>query len=491
MLFHHKKIAVALLGVSLLATSCKKWLDVRPKTEMPADVMFTTESGFQDALTGVYINMKSTRAYGESLTYGTVERLTSSWDVTTNTTEQFLGLFRYEEANVQERFESIYGQLYKVIAETNAILDVIDARKNVFRTEGGFEMIKGECLAIRAYCHLDLLRLFGPVPTEVSATPVLPYVKRLSKEPNQHLTVEQFKTELMKDLTDAAALLKDVDPFTKYSQTELSNPGNPSYTAFNPQTTYAAFRFLRMNYYAVKALQARAHLWFQDKNEAYAAAMEVINAQNPNGAQKFRLGVSSDMTAGDLNLSVEHIFGLYDFQMATKFANHFTSGSLKKGSAVTTVNSQLYGNTGTDIREVNLWELITLANGSKCYILKKYRGPVSTGTSTPYPIGGYQVPMLRASEMYLIAIETAPTAEAQQLWDAFRTSRNIPVVTLPGDYTALQRELIKEYRKELFAEGQAFFAYKRINAPKSNFLWAPSAATVNYIVPLPLTEFVK
>jgi hypothetical protein len=99
--------------------------------------------------------------------------------------------------------------------------------------------------------------------------------------------------------------------------------------------------------------------------------------------------------------------------------------------------------------------------------------------------------MLRISEMYLVAAETAPAGEGQQYWDEFRTARNVAPATLPADPVQLQLELVKEYRREFFAEGQAFFAYKRINAPKASFLWAPSAATLDYLVPLPLTEFVQ
>lgn len=480
-----KYIIAGLLGMVLCTASCKKWLTVQPKTQMPADVMFTTESGFQDALTGVYIQMKAASAYGQHMTFDAIERLTSSWDVTSNTTEQRLGLFNYSDEGVQFALANIYGQEYKIISSINAILTEVDAKKDVFLSPGSYEMMKGECLALRAYCHLDLLRLFGPVPGNIPGGTVLPYVKKISKNPNQHIGYEQYQAELLNDLTEAAALLKDVDPFTKYSQAELSNPGSSS-SPFRPDNTYSAWRFLRMNYYAVKALQARAYLWFQDNASAYACAKEVIDAKNPDGNAKFRLGVLSDMSGGNLNLSMEHMFGLYDFQLAAKYETHFLSGNLKKGSAVTTVNNQLYGNTGTDIRETSLWSLITLANGSRCYIMKKYIAATESATIAPF-----QIPMLRVSEMYLIAAETAPAGEGQQYWDAFRTARNISIVPLPSDPVQLQRDLVKEYRKEFFAEGQAFFAYKRINAPKASFLWAPSAATINYVVPLPLTEFVQ
>lgn len=480
-----KYMIAGLLGIAICATSCKKWLTVQPKTQMPADVLFTTESGFQDALTGVYIQLKSPEAYGLDMTFGTIERLTSSWDVTSKSPEQYLGLFNYADKEVQDKLASIYGQEYKVISSINAILAQVDNRRDVFLSEGSYEMMKGECLALRAYCHLDLLRLFGPVPGNVPGGTVLPYVKKVSKEPNQHLSFEQYKTELLNDLSEAAALLKDVDPFTRYSQADLSDPDRAN-SPIAGTNTYAAYRYLRMNYFAIKALQARAYLWFQDNASAYASAKEVIEAKNPDGNAKFRLGTLSDMSGGNLNLSMEHMFGLYDFQLRKKFEGMFQSGTLKKGSSVTTVRNQLYGNTGTDIRESSLWELITLGNGSKCHILKKYQAAEEAAEIAPF-----QIPMLRVSEMYLVAAETAPAGEGQPYWDEFRIARNIAPATLPGDPVQLQLELVKEYRREFFAEGQAFFAYKRIDAPKASFLWAPSAATVDYLIPLPLTEFVQ
>ncbi|WP_164714265.1 RagB/SusD family nutrient uptake outer membrane protein [Chitinophaga rhizosphaerae] len=477
-------IITGLIGIALCTASCKKWLTVQPKTQMPADMLFTTESGFQDALTGVYIQMRAGNAYGGDMTYGTMERLVSSWDVTANSTEQRLGRFEYTDNGVQQALASIYGQEYRIIASINAILGEVDARKDVFASEDGYRLMKGECLALRAFCHFDLLRLFGPVPSAVTGGNVLPYVKKVSRDPNPHVPYEQYKSALLDDLSEAASLLKDIDPVIHFSRLQLTRPGS-SGNPFQPENSYHAYRFLRMNYYAVKALQARASLWFQDPAAAFAAAKEVIGARNPDGGAKFVLGMLSDMSGGNLNLSMEHIFALYDFQLSTKYESLFLSGTYKKGSSATTVTNQLYGNTGTDIRESNLWTVVTLPNGSRCNILRKYMPNANDEIAT------FQVPLFRISEMYLIAAESAPESERQQYWEAFRTSRNITASTLPADPVQLQLELVKEFRKELFGEGQAFFAYKRINAPKPNFLWVPSAATVNYLVPLPLTEFVQ
>ncbi len=479
-------ILLALLS-TLSLVSCEKFLDITPKTEMPQDVLFSTEGGVKDALTGVYIQMKANNAYGGAMTQTTIEQLASSWDVTANATDQRLGLFNFTDEGVQTSLESLYGQEYKIISSANAILGQIDANKDVFSTPGMYETIKSECLAIRAYCHFDMLRLFGPIPSAPTVGNQLPYVTVVSKTPTPAISFEAFKAALLKDLADAEALVKTIDPITQYSLTQLKTPGINS--GFNPQDTFLAYRFLRMNYYAIKGLQARAYLWFGENTKAYEAATLVISAKNTDGSSKYRLGTSADLTLKDYVLTNEHLFGLYDFDMFNKYTTRYSTGLLKKGTAATTITGQLYGTTGTDIRESSLWELVTLANASKVYVLKKYQAIDSKLATSATDFK--QIPMLRLSEMYLISAETAPFAEGVNYFRDFRVSRNIGQLAIPANPTALQTEILKEYRKEFYAEGQGFFAYKRLNAPKTSFLFIPAAATPNYLPPLPRTENVN
>ena len=479
-------LITAIIGVITLS-SCQKYLTVSPRTQIVQTDRLSTESGYKDALTGVYIQMKSNNSYGQNLTMTTIEQLISSWDVTTNTTEQKLGLFNYTDANVDALMTSIYAQQYTTIASVNAILGQIDVNKSAFTTPGLYELIKGECLAIRAYCHFDILRIWGPIPSAVGSATIPPYVTTLSNQPNSLTNYNQFQGQLLTDLTDAENLLKGVDPILNYSLLNLSRPGS-TLTNFNPTDTYFAFRYLRMNYYAVKALQARAYLWFNNTAKAYECSKVVINATNPDGTVKFRLGTTADMTAKDYALTPEQIFGLYDFNLYNKYNNLFANGTLKKGTAATTITTQLYGNTGTDIREANLWLLVTQANQSKTYICQKYNVP-QTVASAQADVN--RIPMLRISEIYFIAMETAPLAEAQALWAAYRTARNITVTTLPSDPVLLQSTLLPEYRKEFYAEGQAFYAYKRMNSLTASVLFVPTGSVINYLFPLPKTELVK
>ena len=98
------------------------------------------------------------------------------------------------------------------------------------------------------------------------------------------------------------------------------------------------------------------------------------------------------------------------------------------------------------------------------------------------------IPLIRLSEMYLIAIECAPADEAAKLYATFCEARDIT----PSDISSpdkLREVLIKEYNKEFYGEGQAFYAYKRLGA--TDIYWATvPGSEATYVVPLPVKEAV-
>lgn len=50
-------------------TGCNDWLDVSSKTEIPSDEHFSSETGFKDAVIGVYVKMSKPELYGKALTW--------------------------------------------------------------------------------------------------------------------------------------------------------------------------------------------------------------------------------------------------------------------------------------------------------------------------------------------------------------------------------------------------------------------------------------
>lgn len=459
-----KKLILNIIGlVSLFSlTSCDEWLQVSPETEVTQEDLLTTEAGFTDALTGAYIEMKADASYGNNLSMNFIEHLASSWDVEAASWEEQLGQFNYGNATVEGMIEGTFRHQYFTIASLNAILSSIDDKKDIFYTDGMYEQIKGECLAMRAYIHFDLLRLFGPVPGTESSDLVLPYVTTLSKESMPYSTYGEFKTALLADMDEAQQLLATAEPY-----------GN-----------WASYRSIRMNEEAVRAMQARAYLWFGDKEQAFDLASGIVASTTKT------LGTGTDFTNSDFGLTKEQIFGLHLYDLYTLYQDRFTDQVLKHGTNSLIVNTNLYGNTGTDIREAQLWEQLIAPNAAQAYTIKKYK--VSSDVPLSFSVDYRRIPLIRLSEMYLIATEAAPDlATAQTYWDTFKNSRNLTAVALPEDETAFKSELVKEYRKEFFAEGQAFYAYKRLNVGEEDFLWLPTGATINYVVPLPQGEIVQ
>jgi hypothetical protein len=467
--------------------SCNKFLDIAPRTEVREDQQFNSEQGFKDALAGVYINMKDLSTYGTELSFGTIEHLVSSWDVTSNSLEQQIGLFNFSDSRVIKTFDNIFSKQYKTIANINSILQNIDANKSVFKTKGTYELIKGECLGLRALIHLDLMRLYGPMPKEPSIGNNLSYVTEFGKEIKTHISYEAYREMLFQDINNSADLLKTVDPLLEYSMADLRNP-NGSSSKFRNDDTFIAFRNMRMNYYAIKALEARAALWYGENEKAYNAAKEVVEAKNTDNTQKFKISTGPEFSQENFTLTTEQIFGLYNQQMSTAYTDFFSTGIYRKGTSSTTINTKLFGNTGTDFRESSLWNLLVDQGGSKSYVIKKYQILAETPTAlTDFK----QIPMIRTSELYLILAETAPLDEGLEYFKQFRDSRNISTLSVLQNKESLLAEIVKEYRKEFYAEGQAFYTYKRLNISKEQFLFLPASATLTYLLPMPTVESVN
>ena len=461
------KIIYAIGWVLLLIVSgCSDWLSVSPRTEKPTEQLFETQNGFRDALTGAYIEMMSDKSYGEYLTMSKIEYLVDFWDPEKGSGEEALTLHRYSDAQAVTMIDALYEQQYKVILAVNAILEYVDLRQAIF-DPGAYEAVKGECLALRAMCHLDILRLFGPVPAEATSVPILPYVETVTKELHRHVNFDGYKARLIADLENAEGLLKQ--HLEKQSEIEED---------------YFKYRTIRMNYYAVKALQARAYLWFGDTQKAYEAAQAVITAKDEDGNPRFRLGTAGDFSEGRFTLPCEQVFSLYRVDLPDKYTELFSGDGLYKGTKETTVKKELYGNTGSDIREMNLWNLLVMANKASYYVCNKYQVTEATSEKEEDKV----IPLLRLSEMYLIAIEAGPETEAQRLWKEFLSARNLVTADLPSDAALRKAAIIAEYRKEFYGEGVTFFLHKRLNLPKNQWLWAPSDLEVNYVLPLPETE---
>ncbi|SEM68091.1 SusD family protein [bacterium A37T11] len=500
-----KKIIIHLFIVAiLLMSSCKKWLEVVPEAQTTKDELFTTQKGFRDALTGAYIDMKSSDIYGGSLMWGNIEYMAKNWDAVNPNSQALPNLVagNYSDATVRGWLDNTYAALYKVIADANGILDVIDAKQSIFE-ENNYALIKGESLALRAFCHFDVLRMFGPMPDNPGTASVLSYVKDVTSNIHSPIPYQDFGQAVLSDLDSAETLLKGTDPITQSSIRDL-NPVGDALNDVKFEDDYLLYRQIRMNYYAVLALKARVYLWLaanDPSQQANAAkyAQKVISAVDQKGALTFRLGTETDRVAGDNTMSPEHILALSVYNLAAKATSTFgETGSLLRydfniQDGFYYLNNLFPVNERTsDVRWTGMWSY--KSNNANYVMYKKYiQRDGSDQNWDTRPI--LQIPLLRISEMYLILTECAQgKEEAETAYATFCDKKGIPFSNgfNSDDWqTDRKNKLIREYVREFYAEGQSFFTYKRfhvITLPTSWTYSYYSGTTAKYIVPLPDRE---
>lgn len=485
-----KKIYILLLIGALFTTSCNDWLDVKPQAQVEANDLFTSTKGFKDALIACYIKMNDKDLYGQSLTMTTTEYLAQFWDHTSGNyrEEDKLKDFDYTTAYADTTFSSIYGGLYNVIAQANIVLNNLEEKKDVVKSEDVRNLIQAEALCIRAYCHTDILRMFGQLPQGGSRQVQLPYAKEVSTAMVPYYSYQQFTELILADIELAQQLFRESDPVMTYSFDELDHFMDSKNYDVELKDEFMGYRRFRFNYYAAEALKARLYLYMGNKGKALEAAMNVISAKNKVGKPMLELAGNDDFNHEYYALPSECILALNNDKIKDNtdglfgerglFLNKSTFKELFVGQETSVNNRALYA-----------WNTIADNQGNQKHILRKYQQPdKSDDVNDMSKSICYQVlPLIRLSEMYLIAIECSTSlADANKYYETYMKARDVQAAPLTD--SNLKEEILNEYRREFFGEGQMFYTYKRLNVKKMLWKEKREVEERDYIVPLPSTE---
>lgn len=462
-------LKIWIMAALCFLTSCEDWFDISPKSDLKAEDLFSNEQGFRDALIGSYALMSDTDLYGAQLTSTYMDVLGQYYATASGTLNTFRYASTYDYTNTAEetRINAIWKNLYNVIANLNGLLDRIDSQKNLF-AEGNYELIKGEALGLRAYVSLDLLRLFAPSPAAGGLnSPAIPYVDTFTNQLFSRLTTGQVLERIESDLNQARALLTRTDPY------------GPRHKEFDLEhlTGIRRGRTFRMNYYAATALLARTLLYRGGENDlrqAYTYATEVIDCG------LFPLIGSDDLNGSEDNGFVqENVFAIEHDGLKEDVADKYfyvpNTSSLMLAISSSTLNTIFPAALSSDYRR-QWW----LEQGGSYAVVAKYNY-------------NNRVPLLKVSEMYLIAAETAPDATLAATWfNTLLYHRGLPDEEINSNN--LKEKLRKEYAKEFLAEGQLFYACKRMNFDRRPILeTALTDMQKAYVLPLPAenTDFVS
>ncbi|MCC8408180.1 RagB/SusD family nutrient uptake outer membrane protein [Mucilaginibacter sp. UR6-1] len=477
--------------LTLLAlTSCNKFLDVKPESQIDKDELFTTEEGYKEALNGVYTFCSSQSLYGENLTYGNLDILAQNYEFTDLSLRRIAN-FDYEYPAMVGFRNTVWANTYRAIANCNYILENIDARRSLF-SGNNYQLIKGETLLLRAYLHFDMLRLFAPSYKSNPAARGIPYVTKVSTQSTPFSTVAESVDKVIAELNEAKALLKDVDPIVSgYQVGYPSDLGSPE---VNNPDLFMQNRRHRMNYFTACGELARAYLYKNDMANALVNTRIIINSNRfPWTAEADFF--EQDVTKRDRIFYKELISAWYvnDNKGIRDRLIDIFSDKNPTYAPTSALIDDIYerAQSGADDWRYKQWYFRTTieSGSSERSLLQKY---ISNTTPTPnrHPL---VMPTLRLSEIYYIAAEasfdTNPT-EAVEYFNALRRHRGIgEAVSAQITKEDFISKLVVDARKEFYGESQIFYMYKRLNRA------VKVSATINippsdriFVLPLPTDE---
>ena len=468
-IYRLRVVCVVMLAL-FCTTSCNDWLEVKPKTEEEADKLFSTLDGFKSALAGVYIGMSQTELYGREMTFGMVGVLGQEWGSGSDLGNQYSAYsyllnYNYEQVVSKALIDAVWNKMYEGIANVNTLIQYSDLKREVLGDYYG--VVRGEALALRAYMHFDLLRLFAPYDFSAEAKVAIPYVLEAKPAIAPQLTPTKFVEYALKDVKAALELLKS-DPIL--TGEDVSGVDNG----------YLANRNFHLNYYAVLGLKARICLYAKDMASAYSAANEVILAQQQKGL--FPWVKTADITTTEANLrdrtfSSEHLFAFNTTKLEEYIKGYFREASLPLMERL--MPGELYE---ADDYRTALYETYSgFANVLTKFWQMDKAYVQGQGYVTPKR---NRMPAIRIAEMYYIAAEALKESnigEALEMLNTLRVHRGL--MKLENlDKDQLQEELEREYYREFIGEGQVFFYHKRMNTS------IIATANAVYVLPMPDDE---
>ena len=499
--------------VSLSVTGCADWLDVDPIDKTLEDKQFSDEQSIDDVLNGFYIGMVDANLYGGQLTTTTIENLAHYYYVPSLTTTanqtDYQGFFniqtyQYEQSDVEARFENIWSNAYKIILRINVFINNVE--NNTFLSEGKKALLLGEAHALRAFIHFDLFRLFGPIYAINPSAESIPYNDSELFKPYANLPANEFVQNVLGDISKAKKYLEN-DPILQIGV-----------AAFNSDlTTIENFderlRNRRFNIIAVNAFEARVLQYIGRDDDAANAAKQVIDLSaivvERNNRPIFNwVGLSTVGNSGEFTFLADRnyifqsevLFGIENPSMYRNWTNntvdavsgracHIALNHLRNN--IFNISSDGSISSHPDIR-IRQWK--TSAGSESQYYSVKYWGFGLPATNFIYSLQ----PLIRISEMYYIIAENhARKGEfglASQTINEVLLQRNFKSEELNDAYTEAEFKTLleKEYYREFFGEGQAFFFHKRNQSSRifdstggGNYV---EIEQKSYVIPLPRKE---
>lgn len=423
----NKIIILSVAALSLLSTSCNKFLDTKPTLQVPTSSAIVDYNSALNALTGSYSSLQSYAYYGRDyLVYGDV--YTDNTIISPVNSNRFLTEGQWTVTSSTGDMLNFWIQAYDAINSINEVLLAIE-NGNAKMDETQQAYIKGQALAIRGMAHFDLVRLFGQKYVGNESSLGVPYMKvPIVKEKPARNTVAEVYTEAIADLKQAIEFLK------------VSAPKAPYY----------------INEYGAEAILARLYMNQLD----YASAKPLLKDVIDNGG--FTLTENKDFVSMWTKFydSPEFVFTISnkadDYGQTSSLGYIYLEagyGDLRVPEEIAALFAP------TDVRGKLLLKGTSAANAAWIF---NGKFPNRTGESVNCLSDN---PVMRISDVYLMYAEccayTGDEPTAITYLDQVRQRADLTALATTATGDALKDAIFLERRKELLYEGQYLFDLKR------------------------------
>lgn len=468
-----KRYIVSALALMMCA-SCNKWFDVTASSEIRREDHYKSVQGYQQTLVGCYIGMSESPLYGKTLSWYALEMLAHQYETSNDPDLSEIFAYNYKSKRWLSAISDTWAKAYNVIVNANDALASLETNKGKLHPVD-YAVLRGELLGVRAWLHFDLLRLYGygnwsQRTAELNAKLTIPYVTGVSKNLAPQQTGADLYKLLMQDIEASLELLRDNDPLTKKKPVS-------DYAQLNADGFYN-YRNLHLNYYAMRALEARVHQWFgtsESMSKALAAAQEVIAFVEGGGAVdllKTNIGLISarGLYSGNYSLTQEALFALnvnkLDDLVRSYIIPDFASGNVLAFHIAPARVESMYEGQNLDVRFSRLLHQ-NLLSANRGYVSIKYLQR-DLDLSNKDRINLVRIPELYyiAAEAHLATKGAGGISDAITLLNKMRTQRGIstPLESSSLDLEKTREEIKKEYIKEFVSEGVLFYMYKRLGS---------------------------
>ena len=416
--------------VTILFSSCKKFLQEEPYNQISLDDIFKDFEGARTVLAGCYDQLKETSYYLRDMSVfadmagGNIKHARA--------TNQFqLETYRFVNGGEDNNMELFYAGAYNLLYRCNTIIENVDRIQDADSSKKN--RMLADAYAIKAIVHFDLVRVFAQAPGFSANASHRGIVLRKVNTPvvtpqGPSSTVKEVYEAVVADAEKAMELYRNsIDIYNGDTKVWLSED-------------------------AVKALLVRVHLYNKQWQQVIQYSTELINSN------RYPL-ISSpgyNLAWRGKNRLVESVFELaYGNRIGGSLGDYYNPVRDQGQLAATDDLLNLFD--PGDVRRKESMFISAIKEGKTWFFTKKYLGVNDSANN---------IRLFRISEVFLSRAEAY--AELNDLPNALVDLNRIRKRANPSapdfasaDQPAVINEILNERRRELCFEGHLFFDLTR------------------------------